>query len=423
MRHVLFIAFHFPPEASSSGVLRTLKHARYLVGYGWRVTVITPRTDAYAVTDPQLERQIPANATVIRTRWLNTRQHFALFGVYPALLALPDSWVGWLPWAVAAGGRVIASDRPDMIYSTSPHATAHLIALLLARRSDIPWVADFRDPWFEDLPEPGAPAGRLYRNLNRGLERQVVERCNHVVTTTTYLRDSLCKRYTSVPAMKMTAIPNGYDEADFADFTPSPKDHFERLLVVHAGSINSEFRDPRPLFRSLRTLIDNGTIDRNRVMLRFIGGGEFARSEAIRTSLSQNDLSAQVEFVDRMSYVTALQELGRADLLLLLQASADTVDLIPAKVYEYLRAEKPILALVYPGATSELLGTVGGGWPVDPRDAAALENSLAIAYNAWLSNSLVAYSARPEAVRQFDRKALAGELANLFDRLCTSQSR
>jgi glycosyltransferase involved in cell wall biosynthesis len=310
-----------------------------------------------------------------------------------------------------------------MIYSTSPHATAHLIALFIARRSGIPWVADFRDPWFEDLPEPGAPAGRLYRKLNRGLERQVVERCTHIVTTTTYLRDSLYKRYTSLPAMKMTAIPNGYDEADFADFAPFPKEHTEHLLIVHAGSINSEFRDPRPLFQALRALIHNGTIARNRVMLRFIGGGEFARSQAIRTSLSQNGLSEQVEFVDRMSYGTALQELARADLLLLLQASADTVDLIPAKIYEYLRAQKPVLALVYPGATSELLGTVRGGWAVDPRDAAALENSIAFAYDAWRSNRLAAHSARPEAVCRFDRKALAGELANLFDRLCTNQSR
>ena len=136
MRHALFVAFHFPPEAGSSGVLRTLKYVRYLDEYGWRVTVIAPRVDAYTVMDAELQTQVPASCRVVRTGYLNTKRHFALFGRYPSLLALPDVWTGWYPWAVAAARRVLDADPVDLVYSTSPHATAHLIARSIARRSE-----------------------------------------------------------------------------------------------------------------------------------------------------------------------------------------------------------------------------------------------------------------------------------------------
>ena len=195
MRHALFITFHFPPEASSSGVLRTLKYARYLEELGWRVSVITPAISAYDVCDTSLEAQIPATTKVIRTRYVNTKRHLSWRGIYPAVLAIPDRWIGWMPWAVAAGRKLIAQDPIDLVYSTSPHATSHVIAGRLAAFAGKPWVTDFRDPWIEDPPEPGTPNGLVYRTVNRWLERRVVQSCDAVVTSTTQLRDLLRSRY------------------------------------------------------------------------------------------------------------------------------------------------------------------------------------------------------------------------------------
>jgi glycosyltransferase involved in cell wall biosynthesis len=251
---------------------------------------------------------------------------------------------------------------------------------------------------------------------NRLLERRVMERCAHVVTSTVHLRDALRERYGHLPADKFTAILNGYDEADFAAHTEPPA-RGDRFVVVHAGSINADFRDPRPLFRVLRRLIDNGKLERDRLTLRFIGGGEYAESPAIRTALAETELVQQVEFVRRVPFAQALRELGRAELLLLLQASTDTVGLVPAKLYEYLRTQKPILAMVYPGATSEVLGITGGGWAVDPRDETALEEAVAVAYSAWKSDDLRTHAARLDALRQFDRKTLTRHLADVFERL------
>jgi len=81
LQHALFVAYHYPPEASSSGVLRTLKYTRHLGDHGWRITVVAPERDAYGIVDPQLERQIPQSVRVVRTRWLNTKRHLAIRGV------------------------------------------------------------------------------------------------------------------------------------------------------------------------------------------------------------------------------------------------------------------------------------------------------------------------------------------------------
>ena len=367
--------------------------------------------------DARLELQIPSSARVVRTPWINTKQRFSLFGIYPALLALPDAWIGWLPWAVAAGRRVLRHDRPDVIYSTSPHATAHLVALELARISRLPWVADFRDPWVEDVPEPGAPSGTVYRKLNSLLERRVVERCSHIVTSTARLRDRLLARYARLPERKFTSISNGYDEADFSSNVMDSDADSERFLVVHAGSINADFRDPQPLLRALHRLIEHGKVKRDKLNLRFIGPGEFAESDAMRSTLATTGLDRQVTFVPRAPYDEALREVGRADLLLLLQASADTVDLVPAKLYEYLRAQKPVLALVHPGATSEVLAVTGGGWAVDPRDQVALSDALLTAYEAWLDGTLRNHAAMIDRLRLYDRKVLTSHLAALFDEL------
>jgi glycosyltransferase involved in cell wall biosynthesis len=415
VRHALFVAFHYPPEASSSGVLRTLKYSRYLAEYGWRVSVITLDPSAYTVCDPQLESQIPAGVRVVRTRYINTQRHLSIRGIYPAILALPDRWIGWWPWAVAAGHRLLKEDSADLIYSTSPQPTAHLIAMRLASAHRLPWVTDFRDPWIEDPPSIGTPTGRVFLALDRYLERRVIERCAHVVTSTARIRDVMRLRYPKVPADKITAILNGYDEADFADRDVSDGARSDKLLIVHAGTINSEFRDPRPLLRALRLAADQGTIQLDRVRLRFVGSGAFGESSEMRVAVADNGLVRQVEFVGRVPYEQALRELRRADLLLLLQASEDTTGLVPAKLYEYLRAQKPVLALVWPGSSNEVLAMTGGGWAIDPRQPEALTAAVANVYQAWCSGMLKAHCADLNLLRRFDRKKLAGELAGVFD--------
>jgi len=414
MRHALFVAYHYPPESSSSGVLRTLKHTRYLGRFGWRVTVLTLKREAYPVTDPKLEEQIPPEVRVVRTPFIDVKTHLAIRGSYPSFLAIPDRWSGWWPWAVAAGRRVLRADPVDVVYSTSPHATAHLIALSLAGRAERRWVADFRDPWYEEPPEPGTT--RLGQVAARRLERLVAARADLIVASTTRLRNTLAARYPGKPA-KFIAIPNGYDEADFSSGLGPSAPPLDELLIVHAGSLSGSFRDPRPLFEGVRRAARAGLVDPSRIRFRFLGGGPFGESSEMKEALKGAGLISRVEFLPRVSYGASLAELGRASMLLLLQASSDTVDLVPAKLFEYLRAGRPVLALAPPGATTEVLSVTGGGWVVDPADIDGLRDAIVAAYQRWTSGDLGQLTAKRATLEQFSRERLAGVLAGQFEAL------
>ncbi len=413
LRHALFVVFHFPPEASSSGVLRTLKYAKYLADFGWRVTVLTLQRSAYEIVDETLEKQIPAGVKVIRTRYLNTKRHLSVLRRYPAVLAVPDSWIGWFPWAVQAGSRAYHTDPYDLIYSTSPHATAHLIAARLAATTGRPWVMDFRDPWYEEPPEPGTPW--IVHWFARRLERRAVARATAIVTSTPQLRDDLMARYGDLVRNKIRCIFNGYDEADFDALPPRAAAAGGNLQIVHAGNINAEFRDPIPLFRALRHAADEGLIDLDKVRLRFIGPGDYASSAAVRSTIEQLGMQNQVAFEARIPYEQALEQIVSADLLLLMQASDDTVGLVPAKLFEYLRAGRPVMALVRKGAAQSVLEQTNGGWAIDPADESALQNAVKEVFESWSNGTLDERSASPEALAHYSRHSLTRELAHTFD--------
>ncbi|MDA8381958.1 MAG: glycosyltransferase, partial [Betaproteobacteria bacterium] len=394
-------------------VLRTLKFTRYLPEYGWRATVVTLRRDAYETTDPGLEAQIPEPVRVVRTGYLNTKRHLAIKGRYPALLAVPDSWIGWLPWAVAAGRRVLREDPAQMIYSTSPHATAHLIGGRLSQAAALPWVTDFRDPWYEEPPEPGTPA--LVHWSARHLERNSIARAGHVVTSTAHLGAMLRGRYPGQPAGKFTTIANGFDEADFGGPRERRRRGDGKLLFVHTGAIHPGFRDPRPLFRAIRAL--DGLIDTSVLAFRFIGAGEFGESGAMAQCLAETGLTRQVAFLPRIAYAAALDELAQADVGLLLQASEDTTGLVPAKLYEYLRSGKPVLALTLPGASAEVLAETSGGWAINPLDGPALSAALLEIHRFWSAEALERCCAQPGSLAPFERRRLTGKLADVFQSL------
>lgn len=415
MKHALFIVFHYPPESSSSGVLRTLKFSRYLPEYGWRVTVVTLRADAYEQRDEQLLTQIPADVTVVRTRYINTARHLSIFGRYPAALAIPDRWIGWAPFAIAAADEVHASDPVDLVFSTSPIATAHLIAKRISRRHRLPWVADFRDPWYEDPPEPGTPA--IVHWAARHLEASVIKAADAVVTTTEHLSRMLMERYPAMNAGKVNSILNGYDEADFTALSLPPPVKSDRLRLVHAGEINPGFRDPRPLLRALRLAIETGRLNEREFELTFIGGGDFTRSAELRKVLQETRLEESVRFLPRIPYRDALRKMAESDILLLLQASEDTRQLVPAKLYEYMRLQRPVFALVFDGVTADIVSDNSAGWTVDPRDDSLLATRLAEGIGLWREGGLAQRVASMDRLRRYERRALTGQLAVCFDKL------
>lgn len=137
VKRVLMIAYHYPPLRGSSGIQRTLKFSRYLSEHDWRPVVLSAHPRAYASTSNDQLAEIPKEVPVHRAFALDTSRHLAIKGRYLGALALPDRWVSWWFGAVVSGLRLIRRYRPEIIWSTYPIATAHLIALCLHRITGI----------------------------------------------------------------------------------------------------------------------------------------------------------------------------------------------------------------------------------------------------------------------------------------------
>src|SRR5438552_16813106 len=163
MKKVLMIAYHYPPYGGGSGIHRTLKFSRYLSEFGWQPIVLTISPHTY----PQRGKEdgVPPGVLTTRAFALDSARHLSLRGAYPQWAALPDRWVTWWPTAVGIGTNLIRKHRPDVIWSTYPIATAHMIGLALHRVSGLPWIADFRDPMTEKIGEEDFPRDPLVRKV------------------------------------------------------------------------------------------------------------------------------------------------------------------------------------------------------------------------------------------------------------------
>lgn len=411
------VAFHYPPEGGSSGVLRTLKFSRYLLRYGWQPHVLTLTASSYPVRDEKLLAQIPPEVVVHRTRAIDSGRHLAIRGRYLSSLAIPDRFIGWLPFAVPRGIDVVRRHGIDAIYSTSPLATAHLIALRIHRATRVPWVADFRDPWIEEgiHPRPGSMRERIERRL----ERAVVRGADRLVMTTSRLRDEILARHPDLGTEKARVIYNGYDESDFAGLRPGGDR--ERFELLHAGLVTAEFRDPTPVFKALASLLEEGALERSRVRLTFLGGGPYVESSAFSEGIAAHRLSDVVEVAPRVSHAESLQRLARAGGLLLMQASDDTRSLIPAKAFEYLRLPRPILALVLEGATADLLRGLDACYVVGPSDHEGLRAAIRSLHARWLAAPEGGGTARP--IERFERSMLTGTLAELLNEVTSNPAK
>ena len=211
MKRILMIAYHFPPLAGSSGIQRTLRFARYLPEFGWEPLVLTAHPRAYERTGADLLAELPKETVVVRAPAFDTARHFSIAGRYPGFLARPDRWISWLPGATLAGMSMIRCYRPDVIWSTYPIATAHMIGAALHKHSGLPWVADFRDPMAQD----GYPSDpRVWKSFKR-IEERVAHEASLCTFTTTGTARVYSERYPQA-ASCFKVIENGYDEETFA---------------------------------------------------------------------------------------------------------------------------------------------------------------------------------------------------------------
>ncbi len=352
MKRILMIAFHFPPLTGSSGIQRTLRFAKHLPEFGWEPLVLTAHPRAYERSSPNLLTEIPEGTVVVRAPAFDTARHLSIAGRYPGFLARPDRWISWLPGATLSGLSMIRRYRPDVMWSTYPIATAHMIGAALHKLSGIPWVADFRDPMAQD----GYPSDpHTWKSFKRIEERAANEATLCTFTTPGAVR-LYAERYPHA-ASRFKVIENGYDEETFAGLTPGGAPlNPGKITLLHSGIVYPSERDPTQFLQAIRVLIDTGRIFADQLRVRFRAS---MHEDFLRMLTHKFGLSECIELLPPIEYEDALDEMMRADILLILQAS-NCNDQIPAKLYEYLRASRPILALTDPvGDTANVLQQAG----------------------------------------------------------------
>ncbi|HJT51496.1 MAG TPA: glycosyltransferase, partial [Nitrosospira sp.] len=212
VKRVLMIAFHYPPMRGSSSIQRTLKFSQYLPECGWKPIVLTAHPRAYSSTSNDQLTDISSEVAVYRAFALDTSRHLSFKGRYPALFALPDRWVSWFLGAVPVGLYLIKKYKPEIIWSTYPVATAHLVAYNLRRLTGIPWVADLRDP----MTDVGYPPDPVTRRMYQWIEKKTIACCTRAVLTTPGAVEDYRARFPQVCPSRFHLIENGYDEENFS---------------------------------------------------------------------------------------------------------------------------------------------------------------------------------------------------------------
>lgn len=409
VKRVLMVAYHFPPMSVSSGIQRTLRFARYLPEFNWDPVVLSAHPRVYSGVSAESLAEVPPHLHVRRAFALDTARHLSLRGAYPRWLALPDRWWSWWLGAVPAGLALIRKLKPDVLWSTYPIATAHLIAHTLHRLTGIAWVADFRDP----MAHPGFPPDPLEHRAFEWVEYRTLKNCARAVFTAPGAVGFYARRYPEIPQSRFTIIENGYDEASFAEaenaVAPSHSGSGP-LVLLHSGTVYPLERDPRAFFGALSELHRNGAIGPGtlKVMLRATGCDDY-----LRGLIDHYGIGGIVTLEPAIPYRAALGEMLAADALLVLQAANCNYQ-VPAKLYEYLRARRPILALTDPaGDTARVLAEAGID-AVAPLDSKPDIARLLLRFLDLLRQKR-APVAQPPAIAAASRRARTGELARVLD--------
>src|SRR5450759_144147 len=350
------IAYHFPPLAGSSGIQRTLRFVQHLPSLGWQPLVLSADPRAYEKTGDDLLADVPAGTVVRRAFALDTARHLQLAGRYLGWMARPDRWISWKFAAIREGLKRIEECRPDVICSTDPIATAHVIAWALHRKTGIPWIADFRDPMAQD----DYPADPRTKQSYLDIEADAAAQARYCVFTQPGAARMYQQRYPGA-ASRMVVLENGYDEESFLS---APKFHgasaqaagTRPLLMLHSGIVYPLERDPSQLFMALGRLKKEGALSPDELCIRFRAS---VHDDLLQNLAQTHGAQDFIELCPAIPYREALAEMMAVDALLVMQASNCNAQ-IPAKIYEYLRAGKPILGLTDPeGDTAGVLRGAG----------------------------------------------------------------
>jgi glycosyltransferase involved in cell wall biosynthesis len=374
MNKVLIITYHFPPRPTVAS-LRALGLARYLPEFGWQGVILTAALPGRP--DPQFEVVETPHRDSLALAWgrrlfkLDTQQTLMaqiaqlkkklrikserspldlLLRAVGEVTAYPDPQKGWRAYAVQAGRDILRQQNTKAIISSSPPATSHIVANALKDEFKIPWIADFRDLWTQNYYYPYSPIRRM---RERRLELKTLSAADALVTISQPMADDLRSLHKEKPAH---TIPNGFDPGEVN--TP-PAKLTSKFTITYTGNLYPGKQSPAPLFVALHDLITEGSMAAADIEVRFYGPeASWIDKQAERCGLT--GIVRQFGIVPRE---IALNKQRESQLLLQLKWNdARQRGAYSAKIFEYLAAGRPILAVGgYHDVVNELLDKTKAG--------------------------------------------------------------
>lgn len=433
-KRALVVAHDFPPYRTS-GVYRTTGLTKYLSALGWKVSVLAADTRG-CDQDTDLLRRVPREVEVIRsnapraTRWeaptatalkklgaLSPLQHGRPQGtrdtwlrqaanLFRSCVYFPDEMVAWVPFAFAKGIRMHRRHPFSIIYSSGPPRSSALVGILLHFALGIPWVLEFRDPWY-------LSARPLRRRFEAMLHGCLLKYANAVVVVTEGHALDL-KNTWKVPEEKLHLIRNGFDEDDF---TPDREDYKSALPagyfhMSHLGTIYEGHSGT--FFTALRDL----TIERpdiaSRLRINIIG---YPDQQVLRLA-NEARVGDLIHVQGLVSHEKALQIMRASHGLLIFLADPNFSRMaVSGKTYEYLRVGRPIIAITHEGGVKQLVEEGKGGCAIHPGDTVGIKRALTQLFEKHSRNGHRPQPAQPEYVAQFRYDRLAQRLSGIFDQV------
>ena len=409
LKNVLVIAYHYPP-LGGGGVFRTLKFTKYLPQFGFKPYVLTVKNAMYPIRDPTLLEEIPPEVKIFRAFSLEHKLFLMPFWALkttPKWIFIPDVNIGWLPFAVRQGEKIVKEENIDVIYATAPVYTSLLIGYLLKKKTGKPLVVDFRDPWTQNvfMKFPS----KLHKKIEEKMEKIVLKLADHIITTTEPMTLKLIDKYPFTKG-KCTTITNGFDAEDFKNL--KRYGYGERFTITYVGQLYG-LRSSKYFLTAIKELIEEKKELRRNVQVLFVGHSSKKTEEVVK----EYKLHDIVKFVGYLAHKRTLEFMINSDILLLIIAAEEAIEektgplMVPGKLYEYLAAKRPILALIPEGVAANLIKSTKTGIVVLPKDINSIKQAILKLFQEWKRGSLGTIRSD---ITKYDRKALTEKLAKIF---------
>ncbi len=429
-RKVLIVSFLFPP-ANTIGAVRIGKFAKYLPEFGWEPVVLTVdkvkglpqnlpveideakiiRTPYFALSpfvNSKLlgDRDVPAGGRLKSMNWRANTYHFISLArsiyIRPEITFFTDESWGWYPYALKMGLRVISKSKVDVIFSTFGPRLPHLVASQLHKRTGIPWVAEYRDLWTQNHYFKKI---QPFQFLEQRFEKLIMKTSSLLLTVS----EPLAKELEALHSKKVVTIHNGFDENDYTEDVPLTP----TFTITYTGNIYPGKQDPTPLLRAIAEISEDGTVFPQGFEVRFFGGNG---AETLSPIIEKYHLHDVAKVCGLVPFKESIKRQKESTVLLLLGWNDTKVaGILTGKIFEYMGAGRPILALAFKsGEIDNILSESGCG--VVANEISEIKGILA----KWLEEfkqygEIVSfYHPNDEIIKKYTRREQAKKLAEAF---------